>query len=148
MTSDELRQIKAALNMEIEKHLNIDSDLFYFILEEIGERPMSTVKFSRSKLGPLWKSSQLGFTSILEGIIKGNNYKRVQIVALKKFMAILLLDDMKDQGIPINIRSVCHALGSFGKIFDRAFPGYRKNQLGPLIMAKLGGSDYGYGNED
>lgn len=136
-SKDELLKIQAFLNKELQQYANIDEDIFYFILNELGEKPISIAKFSRGPIGSLWKSSQEGFDEVVRQITEGGDYKRVQIVALKRFLVTMMLDHLREKKKPIDVKTVCFAMGEFAKIYDRSFPGYRKNQLGPLIMSKL-----------
>jgi len=137
LTRKELEHIRTQVDFELNKYTQVDPDLYFYIIEEMGQKPISIAKFERSSLGPKWKENQVHFHAIIEHVTEGNDYKRVQILALKRFLATILLDYLKECKMPSTMESVCFALGKFAMIFDRAFPGYRKSQLGPLIMARL-----------
>jgi len=138
-SESELIQIQSYVTKLLEKHIDIDKDLFYFILEELGQDPITIDRFARGSFGSRWKKGQKAFNEIMSQLTADGHYKRIQLVAIKRFLASILLDHLREQKRPINIETVCFALCIFSEIFERAFPGYRKNHLGSLIMTKLSG---------
>ena len=67
--------------------------------------------------------------------------KKVVLRALKKFLVELLVADLKIQGLPLAMRTICSHLGNSEAMFERSFPSYLKNGLGHLIVKRLIGGE-------
>lgn len=143
LSKPELIRIQVLLTKilsEVEKVLNdskIDEELFSIVLQELGEKIISSSKFSRTTNGQYFISKQETFHRVLNDLLDGKTYRRNQIFLLKKYLISLLIEDLRARSKPINIRTVCEAMGYFGDIFERQFPSYRKNKLGSLIISRL-----------
>lgn len=139
LTKPELRAIQAAIESELLRGVEIDKDLFYLVFEVTGEKPISLSKFYSSENGRIWRENQPAFDQLITKIMQGGAAHTVIMLALKKFLLQILVDDINIRGIPLTLRTICYQLGNIKSAFERSFPNYLKNDLGHLIMSQLGG---------
>jgi hypothetical protein len=137
LTLAELKAIQTALDLEFIKHSPIDDELYFLVFDILGEKPMSIGKFTNSQLGSQWRKSQNQFNNLMKKIIGNSNPRKVTIKALKKFLLEILFEDIKSQGIPLNMKAICQQLGSIDESFDRSFPNYLSCGLGKVILESL-----------
>jgi hypothetical protein len=60
------------------------------------------------------------------------------MLALKRLLIELLIEDIKTRFIPLSARTVSQELGNIEAVFDRGYPSYLRNGLGHLILKQLG----------
>lgn len=135
----DLRAIQIALDHELLKYLSLDKDLYFLLFEVTGAPPMSADKFARSELGVQWRKNQLVFDQFIVKLLGDTKPRQTVIKALKKFLLEMLVEDIKGQGKPLNMKSVCLGLGTIDEAFDRSFPNYLASGLGHMIVKQLKG---------
>lgn len=136
----DLKIIQIALDKELIKHLTIDEDLYFLVFEILDEKPMSVSKFTTSPSGALWRKNQPAVDGLVIKLTEGKPARKVLLKAVKKFLLELLIEDIKNQGIPLNMKIICQQLANIETIFSKNFPGYLSCGLGGLIIQQLGGN--------
>jgi len=140
LTKQDLKVLQVAVDAELSKNTPIDTDLFYMVFDVANEKPMSISKFSNSENGAIWRKNQPIFNDFIANSLlnHGMTYRVAFTKALKRFLLQLIVEDIKEQHMPLTLRTVCQQLGHIEATFNRAYPGYLRNQLQHLILAQLG----------
>ncbi len=139
LTKKDLKTLQVAVDAELTKNIPIDTDLFYMVFDVASEKPMSVSKFSNSENGTIWRKNQPTFNNFVDSLLNhGMAYRVAFTKALKKFLLQLIVEDIKESHMPLTLRTICQQLGNVESIFNRAYPGYLRNQLQHLILAQLG----------
>lgn len=136
----ELRAVQIALDKELLKHLPFDEELYFLVFDITGEKPLGISKFVNSTLGSQWRKNQSSFDDVVARLTKDNKPRKVTLKALKKFLLELLVDHIKDKGMPLNMRVICQQLENMETILDSSFPGYLKAGLGGILVKQLEGN--------
>jgi len=141
MPKQDLKALQAAVDAELSRNTPIDTDLFYMVFDVANEKPMSVSKFSNSENGTIWRKNQPIFNDFIANSLlnHGMTYRVAFTKALKKFLLQLIIEDIRISYMPLTLRTVCQQLGNVEAIFNKAYPGYLRNQLQHLILAQLGG---------
>lgn len=136
----DLRIIQSLIDKELSKHLSLDKDLYFMLFQIIGETPIKPDKFIKSDLGSHWINGQLVFDKFVNKLLSNAPARQTVVKAIRKFLIEILVEDIKIQGKPLNMRNVCFSLGNIEAAFDRAFPGYLNSGLSHLIIKRIGGN--------
>ncbi len=139
LTKQDLKALQVAVDVELSRNTPIDTDLFYMVFDVANEKPMSVSKFSNSENGAIWRKNQPVFDNFIAVHILHGGVTKVMVNAVRKFLVNLIIEDMKEQHVPLTLRTICQQLGHIEAIFNRSFPTYIRNGLGHLILTQLGG---------
>jgi hypothetical protein len=140
LTKKELMSIQVVIEHELLKGSPIDKDLFSLVFEVVNEKPVSVSRFSSSQSGIIWRKNQPVFDAFICKLTDNlhNMHNKVRMLALKRLLIELLIEDIKTRFIPLSARTVSQELGNIEAVFDRGYPGYLRNGLGHLILKQLG----------
>ena|SRR5260221_642898 len=141
LTKQDLKTLQVAVDAELSRNTPIDTDLFYMVFDVANEKPMSVSKFSNSENGAIWRKNQPIFNDFIANSLlnHGTAYRVAFTKALKRFLLQLIVEDIKESHMPLTLRIICQQLGNIEATFNKAYPGYLRNQLQHLILAQLGG---------
>jgi hypothetical protein len=138
LSQKELWAVLAAVEAALAENIDIDRDLYFLVFELVGEKPLPVAKFAKSSNGAVWKQNYPAFQVLKDKLIEGKALRRSQALALDKFLLEILIEDIKEQHLPVTLKSICSGLGSIEGSFDRGYPDYLKSgPLRRLILSKI-----------
>lgn len=88
--------------------------------------------FAKTKAGKSLLDAERDFNTFIDA--NWHDLNRVSRHAVTAYLLSLLTDDLKQRQIPVSLTSLTFSLGQVERVFDQAWPGYRKNNLCPMIL--------------
>lgn len=136
--ASELRVIASEIDKLLAKPTFFDTELFQAVLDSLGVSG-SPRMFQSTPNYKTWAKNQGVMDSLIKTIVGKAAPKKVVLYQLKVFLIELLINEIKDRGLQVNMRTVSTHLGYMEDVFDKAFPGYLANGMAGLVLKRIGG---------
>lgn len=133
LSKSELKTVELAVRQLSTSENEIDEGLFSVISVQLNSRAPYSF-FVKSRFYKSWLAGQANFADFVEDITAKKNLKKVQLLAVKRFLIQLIIEDLKTRNIRPTVGTVATSIGRIYDIFDCAYPGYIKAGHGDLVV--------------
>lgn len=147
-TVPELEQLQGMMSLFLSNGQTTDpSDDERFVLHAMSKRmeaeglrfniPYHVIR--KSNLYSTWKTAIKDLTKF---IITFQHRSKVRLSkneyqSLLSLLFKLLIDDMRQIGIPITLKTLIRNMGRISEVFDKSFPGYLQSGMAYLVLTNI-----------